>query len=664
MHLPPPDAPRRLAATTLAALALALMPAPGRAAGTITPQIQKHVRAATFEVVIKKPEKETVTYEKPLPLELIPFVERNDKYWPVGTAFAIAPDTFVTAAHVMLVSIGSQFGVPGIRDSEGKVYLIDRVLKFAAHEDFVVFTVSGAPVVAPFETSTTPALDTTVFAVGNALGEGVVVRDGLLTSFTPEAQDGKWKWLRFSAAASPGNSGGPLLDGDGRVIGVVVAKSPSENLNYALPIDTVLRFTDKNAVFDTRQSFGAPHLLQATVVWEFKDSFPLPLPYPQYASSVRAVLLKNARAELAKLAETEAPRLLPHGGSKILATLYASFDPTLLSEQDGGAWDAHSCTTEEATPLADDARVWHCKDEDVASLFRLQFAGTGVDERHYRDTKEFMDFLLKGVKTPRMVGQQAVRITSFGPAQQDTIIHDHYGRAWQLRVWSLGYVDGYILTLALPTPDGYVGFEASAPSFLLDSVKETLCFAADYLYLSYTGSLPQWRAFVDRRDLRPAIFEHLRLQYEPDTRVRLVTPRLQLDSAGLIRLGARSNLDVQMAYMLDHGKVVWDVGGVTLREDRDKATWIGAYRQIKPADDAGHDLRERWEHMSKRDGDFAGTPHHDNDFKNFWLRTVAGSAAAQSQALYEVVYNTDSSILPRQFDEIQTKVAQDLKVTE
>jgi hypothetical protein len=51
------------------------------AAAVLTPELQKQVRAATFEVVIKKPEKDAVTYEKALPLELIPFAERNDAYW-------------------------------------------------------------------------------------------------------------------------------------------------------------------------------------------------------------------------------------------------------------------------------------------------------------------------------------------------------------------------------------------------------------------------------------------------------------------------------------------------------------------------------------------------------------------------------------------------------
>ena len=123
-------------------------------AAPLTAELQKQVRAATFEVVLKKPEKDTLTYEKPLPLELIPFQERNDKYRSVGTAFAISPTTFVTAAHVIGLGIASQFGAPAIRDGDGKVYPIDRILKYSNHEDFVVFTVTGAPPVTPLATNT------------------------------------------------------------------------------------------------------------------------------------------------------------------------------------------------------------------------------------------------------------------------------------------------------------------------------------------------------------------------------------------------------------------------------------------------------------------------------------------------------------------------------
>jgi len=67
-------------------------------------------------------------------------------------------------------------------------------------------------------------LDEVVFAVGNALGEGVVIRDGLLNIETPENQDGRWNCCASPPPHRHGNSGGPLLDAEGRVLGVVTRK--------------------------------------------------------------------------------------------------------------------------------------------------------------------------------------------------------------------------------------------------------------------------------------------------------------------------------------------------------------------------------------------------------------------------------------------------------
>src|ERR1700690_154058 len=205
----------------------------------VTPEMQQAIRAATFEVVLKKPEHDPLTYEKPLLLDLLPFVERNDAYRSIGTAFALGHNTYVTAAHVLGAGVDSQYGPPQLRGSDNRVHSIDRILKFSLHEDMVVFSLIDDPNPKGFEVNRAPKLDDTVLAVGNALGEGVVIRDGLFTSETPEEQDGNWKWIRFSAAASPGNSGGPLLDSSGNAIGIVLRKSQNENLNYSLPIGRV-----------------------------------------------------------------------------------------------------------------------------------------------------------------------------------------------------------------------------------------------------------------------------------------------------------------------------------------------------------------------------------------------------------------------------------------
>jgi S1-C subfamily serine protease len=225
------------------------------AGADLEPQLLNQIQAATFEVVAAKPLTDPLTYARPLPTELLPFQERNDQYYSVGSAFSIGNNRFVTAAHVLATGIGSLWGSPALRDANGRVYPIDKIEKFSLARDFVVFTVSGNPNSGVLKINTQPLLHEAVYAVGNALGTGVVVRDGVYTSMTPEDLDGRWKWLRFSAAASPGNSGGPLLDKDGAILGVVLMKSPGENLNYALPIEELVNAPDRQATFDNRVSY-------------------------------------------------------------------------------------------------------------------------------------------------------------------------------------------------------------------------------------------------------------------------------------------------------------------------------------------------------------------------------------------------------------------------
>lgn len=53
----------------------------GGAAASQSPEMQAKLRGATFEVVLRKSEVDPLAYEKPLPMELVPFALRNDSYW-------------------------------------------------------------------------------------------------------------------------------------------------------------------------------------------------------------------------------------------------------------------------------------------------------------------------------------------------------------------------------------------------------------------------------------------------------------------------------------------------------------------------------------------------------------------------------------------------------
>ena len=70
-----------------------------------------------------------------------------------------------------------------------------------------------------------------IAAFGSPLDLGGSVTSGIVSGIRPEG-------IQFTAAISPGNSGGPVVDNRGRVVGVAQAAlvgDNAESLNFAIP---------------------------------------------------------------------------------------------------------------------------------------------------------------------------------------------------------------------------------------------------------------------------------------------------------------------------------------------------------------------------------------------------------------------------------------------
>lgn len=96
----------------------------------------------------------------------------------------------------------------------------------------------------------------TVYADGNPNGTlSGTITSGILSALnreiTVEVSDGETSTLtvlQTSAAVSPGNSGGGLFNAKGQLIGIVNAKSSSEDsegLGFAIPINTAMEIADE-----------------------------------------------------------------------------------------------------------------------------------------------------------------------------------------------------------------------------------------------------------------------------------------------------------------------------------------------------------------------------------------------------------------------------------
>jgi serine protease Do len=81
-----------------------------------------------------------------------------------------------------------------------------------------------------------------VLAIGHPFGLGYALTTGVVSGFgtMPDmAGRGRDRMIQTSAAVNPGNSGGPLVDLEGRVIGITNAiLIGAQNISFAIPINT------------------------------------------------------------------------------------------------------------------------------------------------------------------------------------------------------------------------------------------------------------------------------------------------------------------------------------------------------------------------------------------------------------------------------------------
>ena len=82
-----------------------------------------------------------------------------------------------------------------------------------------------------------------VYLIGNSLGCGTCITSGIISDAHRRMPGLSYTYIMTDAAANPGNSGGPLLNEQGEVIGVLVSgMDTAEGMNYAIPIDMVKEF--------------------------------------------------------------------------------------------------------------------------------------------------------------------------------------------------------------------------------------------------------------------------------------------------------------------------------------------------------------------------------------------------------------------------------------
>jgi len=147
-----------------------------------------------------------------------------------GTGFIISDDGYlITNAHVLV-------GAHEVKAITYKQKIMNaNFIGYDADFDIALLKVSGNYDELKFANSNNVQTGEKVIAIGNPLGLQFSVSEGIVSAVHRTGMNGIDAYIQTDAALNPGNSGGPLINKQGKVIGINNFKiSTGESLGFAL----------------------------------------------------------------------------------------------------------------------------------------------------------------------------------------------------------------------------------------------------------------------------------------------------------------------------------------------------------------------------------------------------------------------------------------------
>jgi len=182
----------------------------------------------------------------------------TDKTGSVASGFFVNEKTFVTNFHVT-DDLDIKSAVIEMKD--GRTFSVKKIFKEYRSMDLAVLqTLERSDKILLLEENNEPKTDDQVYSLGNPTDKKMNVdRFKLTKGRIKKIRDDEWFYdnnsedlhrayvIQHTAIIHPGNSGGPLLNKEGKLIGINTFFY-DDSLNYAVHVDELVKILKKNSV--------------------------------------------------------------------------------------------------------------------------------------------------------------------------------------------------------------------------------------------------------------------------------------------------------------------------------------------------------------------------------------------------------------------------------
>ncbi len=161
-----------------------------------------------------------------------------------GTGFIINKEGYVVTNYHIVENAKSA----GIFDYNGQMHQVN-IIGYDSEYDIALLKIPGDYDSLNLANSNEAQIGEKVIAIGNPLGIQFSVSEGIISNLHQPGPTGIKSYIQTDAALNPGNSGGPLINKQGKIIGINNFKiSDTEGLGFALESNYIKEVVNKIAL--------------------------------------------------------------------------------------------------------------------------------------------------------------------------------------------------------------------------------------------------------------------------------------------------------------------------------------------------------------------------------------------------------------------------------